>query len=120
MWPKVGEAMMGTITPAAITLLNKRLPNAIRSDRQPDKNIYLFTALADYQREQEILPHLELLEKYENFNLIKSASPCITQHNEVTRYNLNLILALIYQLEQKIIPSWGHIRNGSSWDTVQK
>ncbi|WP_277977487.1 hypothetical protein [Pantoea endophytica] len=120
MWPKVGDAMMGSTTPAAISLLNKLLPNAIRRDRQTDKNIYLFTALADYQREQEILPHLELLEKYQNFNLIESASPCITQHNEVTRYNLNLILALIYQLEQEIIPRWGHICNGSSWDTVQK
>lgn len=120
MWPNVGDAMMGSTTPAAISLLNKLLPNAIRRDRQTDKNIYLFTALADYQREQEILPQLELLEKYQNFNLIESASPCITHHNEVTRYNLNLILALIYQLEQEIIPRWGHIRNGSRWDTVQK
>lgn len=118
MWPKVGEAMMGTITPAAVTLLNKLLPNTLRRDRQTDKNIYLFTALADYQREQEILPNLALLQKYRNFNLIESASPCITQHNEVTRYNLNLILALIYQLEQDITPCWGHIRNGSGWDVA--
>lgn len=61
-----------------------------------------------------------LLEKYKNFNLIESASPCITQRNEVTRYNLNLILALIYQLEQSIIPRWGHIRNGSGWDDMKK
>ncbi len=107
--------MMGEISPAAVALLNKYLPNALRRDRQTQKNIYLFTALADHQRKQEVLPHLGLLEKYSNFNLIESSSPCITQHNEVTRYNLNLILALIYQLEQNITPRWGHIRNGSSW-----
>lgn len=120
MWPEVGKAMMGSITPAAIALLNKSLPNALRRDRQIDKNIYLFTALADYQREQEILPNLELLSKYQNFNLIESASPCITQHNEVTRYNLNLILSLIYQLEQEIIPRWGHVRNGSGWKDLHR
>lgn len=49
--------MMGTITPAAITLLNKLVSNAIRRDHQPDKIINLFTALADYQREQEITPY---------------------------------------------------------------
>lgn len=115
IWPSVGKAMMGEISPAAVALLNNYLPNAVRRDRQTQKNIYLFTALADHQREQEVLPHLGLLEKYSNFNLIESSSPCITQHNEVTRYNLNLILALIYQLEQNIIPRWGHVRNGSSW-----
>ncbi|MGU3415842.1 hypothetical protein ACLBW0_19100 [Enterobacteriaceae bacterium C34A] len=37
------------------------------------------------------------------------------KHTQVTAYNLNLILALIYQFEDGIAPVWGQIRNGSQW-----
>ncbi|PKH20123.1 hypothetical protein CIG19_18395 [Enterobacterales bacterium CwR94] len=112
-WAQVGKEMMGNVTLTNRTMLDSLLPHKIKSDRQLDRNIYLFSSTEDKQFLTEVEPNLPLFEKYENFNLIMSKSPCVTQHIEVTAYNINLILSLIYQFEAEIAPRWGKIENGS-------
>ncbi|NLS54578.1 hypothetical protein [Hafnia alvei] len=114
-WQHVGQAMMGNIHPLNIKILDNYISKQIKTDKDTNKNIYLFTSPQDIQFNSEIKPHLDLLSKYRNFNLIESSSSYVTQHTEVTRYNINLILSLIYQFEDGIFPCWGNIKNGSQW-----
>lgn len=114
-WQSVGQAMMGGISPEKIYILDRYLPGIIKHDKLLEKNIYLFTSPQDKQFLAEVKPHLPLFEKYPNFNLIETCSPLVTEHTQVTAYNLNLILALIYQFEDGISVKWGSIKNGSQW-----
>lgn len=112
-WEPVGRAMMGKISAENIFILDRHLSGIIINDRSIEKNIYLFTSPQDEQYLSEIVPNLSLLHKYQGFNLIETHSPQVTEHTQVTPYNLNLILALIYQFENGIAPAWGNIKNGS-------
>lgn len=112
-WEHVGKAMMGDINENNQYLLDNYLPYALMQDRCLQRNIYLFTSPQDKQFLTEIEPNLDLFKQYSGFNLIETHSPYVSEHTQVTAYNLNLILALIYQFEDGISPVWGHIRNGS-------
>lgn len=114
-WEHVGRSMMGVASPNNIFILDRYLSSIIKQDRMYERHIYLFTSPQDKQFLEEVKPHLPLFEKYSDFNLIETCSPLVTQHTQVTSYNLNLILSLIYQFEEGIAPKWGHIRNGSQW-----
>lgn len=114
-WLEVGNAMMGEVTPENIFVLDRYLSGAIKYDKFLHRNIYLFTSPQDKQFISEIKPHLPLFEKYNGFNLIETCSAFVTEHTQVTAYNINLILSLIYQLEEGISPQWGNIRNGARW-----
>ena len=114
-WEEVGKKMMGSINERNTKLLDEYLPGALHKDKRKDKNIYLFTSPADKQFVTEIQPNLNILSAYENFNLIESKSIYVKEHNQVTRYNLTLILSLIYQLENGITPRLGCVRNGADW-----
>jgi hypothetical protein len=114
-WESVGKKMMGVVNEKNIKLLDEYLINSLRKDKHKNKSIYLFTSPSDKQFSTEIEPNLGILNEYENFNLIESKSIHVSEHNQVTGYNLNLILSLIYQLENGITPRFGHVKNGANW-----
>ena len=69
------------------------------------KNIYLFSSPVD-QWETCMQIH-DSLKKFKNFNHIITQSRCVRQHNEVTSYNVPLILSLILAHGQGIYPRFG-------------
>lgn len=114
-WESVGQKMMGKISPEKIFTLDRHLPGIVKQDKNLDRNIYLFTSPQDKQFSSEVEPHINLFNKYPCLHLIETCSPLVTEHTQVTAYNLNLVLSLIYQFEDGISPNWGHVRNGSQW-----
>lgn len=114
-WEHVGRQMMGEINDAHIKQLDEKLPGMVKNSPHTRTPIYLFTSPIDPQYESEILPNLGLFSRYPRFNFIESRSVLITRHQEVTAFNLPLILALIYQFEHGISPVWGRIKNGEGW-----
>lgn len=93
---------------------NVELIRLIERDDNLRKNIYLITSPADIQYQTEILPHVKILERYENFNYIVTETPLVRQHDQVTRYNVPVILSLLALLAEGFSPRIGHVRNGSS------
>lgn len=89
-------------------------------DKEKSANIYLFTSPDDKQYLTEIEPNIQYLKEYNNFNLIETHSSFATEHNKITSYNLNVILSIIYQLENNITPEFGHVRNGDRWRAEEK
>lgn len=114
-WEPVGYAMMGGVSPEKAFILDRYLSGIIKQDKILQRNIYLFTSPQDKQFINEVEPHLPLFSKYPNFNLIETCSSLVTEHTQVTPYNINLVLSLIYQFEDGISPKWGNIRNGNQW-----
>ncbi len=114
-WEDVGKQMMGNVTENNINMLDNYLKTTLRLDKNKDRNIYLFTSPKDHQFLIEIKPNLSCFDGYSNFSLIESNSTFIEKHNQVAGYNLNLILSIIYQLENNIAPKIGHVKNGDSW-----
>lgn len=114
-WQDVGRVMMGNMDSENINRLDRLLPEKIAADQQLARHIYLFTSPEDEQFETDIVPTLPLLERYENFNLIETHSRFVNRHEDVTRYNVNLVLALVYQFEDGITPWWGIVHNGARW-----
>lgn len=114
-WTHVGQEMMGTISPANINKLDNMLQDVIYRDKHKTANIYLFTSPNDKQFPVEIAPNLALLQEYNHFNLVETSSSFATEHNQITRYNLNVILSIIYQLENNITPAFGRVKNGNGW-----
>lgn len=111
-WPHVLPAMLDS-SQGSVDHLDSILGNVLNSDSLRTKNIYLFTSPSDEQYKTEILPNLYLFKKYTNFNYIETASPLVTQHNEVTRYNVPLILSIFAALSEGAAPSYGFVKNGS-------
>lgn len=114
-WTHVGQEMMGTISPSNINKLDNMLQDVIYRDKHKTANIYLFTSPNDKQFPVEIAPNLALLQEYNHFNLVETSSSFATEHNQITRYNLNVILSIIYQLENNITPAYGRVKNGNGW-----
>jgi hypothetical protein len=112
-WKRVGASMMGDVSPENVSLLNRYLPGIVKYDTLTERNIYLFTSPQDKQYLTEIKPNLALFDKYSAFNLIETHSSLVVKHTDVTPYNLNLILSLIYQFESGISPHWGHVHHGN-------
>lgn len=104
-----------SMTPSGSTqdleALDGILANEIKNS-DSEKNIYLFTSPADTQYQTEILPNLALMRKYTNFNLVTSETPLITKHNQVTKYNVPGILAVLSLLAEGISPRLGEVENG--------
>lgn len=94
--------------------LNQLIPNIISADLDTGKNIYLWSAHGDREYATQVQPFLELFDKYDNFNTIITDSPLVTTHNEVTKYNLSSIIAVINLLIIGISPSFGRVQNGVS------
>lgn len=97
--------MLGASMPQPhIAALDRLLPRIIAADNQVARNVYLFSSPADYQYEEEIKPHLHLLLKYGNFNLILSNSTLVRGHGEVAAYNTPMLLGILNALSRGATP----------------
>ncbi|WP_152666823.1 accessory Sec system protein Asp2 [Arthrobacter sp. YC-RL1] len=112
-WASECDAMFGGKDGAIYKKYENIISNIMNGDEDINKNIYLFTSPSDIQYETEIIPNLHLFEKYTNFNLVTSETPLVSQHDEVTRYNIPLILSVLNFLSEGIYPAFGQVLNGS-------
>lgn len=88
-----------------ISILDHIFDQIIISTSNTEKNIYIFSSPVD-QYETCIQIHSSLT-KFKNFNHIITKSRCVEQHNQITSYNLPLILSLILAHGQGIHPRFG-------------
>lgn len=112
-WASECDAMFGGSDGTTYKKYENIISKIINDDEDVNKNIYLFTSPSDTQYETEIIPNLHLFERYANFNLVTSETPLVSQHNEVTRYNIPLILSVLNFLSEGIYPAFGKMVNGS-------
>lgn len=91
--------------------LNNILPDLIKNDCVNDRNIYLISSPNDLQYKSEIEPYLSHFYKYDNFNFVFTKSQLAWQHNKVTRYNLPLILSILYAHGEGARPKFGWVVN---------
>lgn len=83
------------------------MPRLIKQDAHLDKNIYLLTSEADNQYKPEIEPYLADFAKYKNFNLLKTYSAFVREHNQVTGHHTALLLGIYYALASEATPRYG-------------
>lgn len=107
IWPAVAQNMMGEITDEKVEYLDQLIPKVIKEDENRSKNIYLLTSPADKQYKSEVVPNINLLEKYDNFNLLITNSVLVRQHNQVTSHHVPLILSIFYSLCVGATPKYG-------------
>lgn len=109
-WKQTAEHMMGKehCSTTNIAYLDKLLPRLLKQDKNLDKNIYLLTSEADIQYKPEIEPYLHDFTKYKNFNLLKTYSAFVREHNQVTGHHTALLLSIYYALASDAIPRYGN------------
>ncbi|NRD70193.1 hypothetical protein HQR03_06545 [Psychrobacter okhotskensis] len=104
-WHRTALHMMGAdYSSVDIQFINNLLPRLLKSDTELEKNIYLITSEADNQYKEHLEPNLNDLMKYKNFNLIKSYSLFVREHNQVTSHHTSLVLSILYALASDAIP----------------
>lgn len=112
-WPQVASNMFGSnIVDEDVVLIDSLIPNLLKNDTNKCKNIYLLSSPNDEQFPYEIEPYLSHFFKYENFSFIFTQSSLAWQHNKVTRYNLPIILSILYAHGEGIYPAFGQVKNG--------
>ena len=87
---------------------------AAHNSRTP---VYLITSRSDVQYNSEVAPVLDTMHSLPCFNLITTASPLVTQHIDVTPYNVPATQGLLLLLLDGITPSLGDTTNGKSRQT---
>ncbi|WP_045300642.1 accessory Sec system protein Asp2 [Saccharothrix sp. ST-888] len=108
-----GRYMMGTDMPQQhVDALNGAITEQLKAYGAQGHNVYLFTSEADEQYETEINPHLNLFWNCANFNLIRTNSPMVRQHGEVSGYNLPIISGVLAALTDGAQPRIGFLENG--------
>lgn len=109
-WKITAEHMMGKDHCSTINIayLDKLLPRLLKQDKNLDKNIYLLTSEADIQYKPEIEPYLNDFSKYKNFNLLKTYSAFVRQHNQVTAHHTALLLSIYYALASESVPRYSN------------
>lgn len=112
-WPDVFLAMTLEASERECAYLDLLLPEVIAADRNPSRNIYLFSSESDPQHTTEIVPYLDEFKKYNNFNYVLTASPLVTSHIAVTRYNVPLLVSVLSMLSENLKPVLGSVMNGS-------
>lgn len=104
-WTNVATHMFGdNYQDAQINYCDKLIVNLLKKDSDLNKNIYLLTSEADIQYEGEILPYLDDFRKYSNFNLLKTYSAFVREHNQVTSHHTALLLSIYYALASEATP----------------
>lgn len=111
-WPDSAKNMLGINDKNAVAKIDSLLPQLLSLDQSNDRNIYLITSPDDIQYEVEIEPNLHHFSKYCNFNLIFTRSALAWQHNNITRYNVPIILSIILAHGEGIKPRFGMVSNG--------
>ncbi|MGL6605761.1 hypothetical protein [Aeromonas hydrophila] len=84
----------------------------MKHDKFLDRNIYLISSPRDEFYESEIEPFLHYFWKYNNFNFVFTDSCLAWRHNKVTRYNIPIILSIVYAHGEGIHPQFGFVQNG--------
>ncbi|MGC0271069.1 hypothetical protein ACPROK_16050 [Glutamicibacter soli] len=110
--PNIMRNMFDTEDHSGVHRLDTLIPGLVESDSNTKKNIYLWSAVGDKEFAVQVEPYLNIFEKYENFNSLITDSPLVTAHNEVTKYNLSSIIAVLNLLILGITPKWGMRSNG--------
>lgn len=103
-WNHVAQHMMGSITKVKQDYLDRLIIQSLKQASSLNKNIYLLTSEADIQYEPEIVPVLNDLRKFSNFNLIKTYSVFCREHNQITSHHTAMLLGLYYCLASEAEP----------------
>ncbi len=111
-WPQSAKNMLEDLTPSSISKLDSFIPQWLELDKSADRNIYLITSPDDIQYATEVEPNLPHFSKYSNFNLVVTRSAAAWQHNNITRYNVPIILSIILAHGEGIAPRFGMVSNG--------
>ncbi|RTP87411.1 hypothetical protein EKN30_24050 [Enterobacter asburiae] len=112
-WPNVANNMMGNnYDQGDINILDNLIPDLLKKQRNKDQHIYLITSLDDEQYSTEIAPYINDFNEHQNFNFVITKSHLAWQHNKVTRYNLPIILSIVYANGEGVSPVIGKITNG--------
>lgn len=112
--PVTGQYMLGESMPQQyVDMLDGAVPEMLKARGGQGHNVYLFSSEADEQYETEIDPHLQLFWACENFNFIRTDSPMVRQHGEVSGYNMPLISGLLSALTEGADPRLGFLENGN-------
>lgn len=108
-WKHVANHMLGEgYGKSHVSYLNNLMIKALRDNNNLDKNIYLLTSEADKQYKEEILPFLDDFVRYNNFNLFKSYSLFVREHNQVTGHHTALLLGIYYVLSFGATPRFNN------------
>ncbi len=108
-WQNVAQYMLGKdYNNAHISYVDRLLPQLLKQERYFERNIYLLTSEADEQYKTEITPYLEDFSRYSNFNLLKSYSVFVREHNQVTSHHTALLLSIYYALASEAIPRFNN------------
>lgn len=119
-WPLTAQVMQGEISKENTDYLDFLIPELIKNDGNKNRNIYLISSPDDIQYETEVKPHLDSFEKYDNFNFIFTRSALAWQHNVITRYNVPIVLSIIYAHGEGVHPRFGRVSNGvpaAGWES---
>jgi len=111
-WPQSAKNILGSISEDKIAKMDSLIPQLLSLDQSIDRNIYLITSPDDIQYKVEIEPNLHHFSKYLNFNFVVTRSALAWQHNNITRYNVPIILSIILAHGEGIIPRFGMVNNG--------
>lgn len=106
-WLYAFRHMMGDLDIEGVEALQEGLNHFIATaaaNACSEKNIYLFTSLADPQYKTEVAPNLGLFDKFTNFNLIMANSAFITRHNQVNRHIVSPVIALVHLTSMGLAP----------------
>lgn len=104
-WKEVAAHMMGEFYQKShISYLDNLIVRLLKQESDFNRNIYLLTSEADIQYNTEISPYLADFAKYENFNLLKSFSVFVREHNQVTSHHTALLLSIYYALASEAVP----------------
>lgn len=104
-WKDVAIHMMGEFYQKShISYLDNLIVRLLKQESDFNRNIYLLTSEADIQYNTEISPYLADFNKYSNFNLLKSFSVFVREHNQVTLHHTALLLSIYYALASEAVP----------------
>lgn len=120
-WPNVAKNMMGhDYNQKDIDTLDALIPDLLNKCKNKNQHIYLISSPNDEQYPNEIAPYINYFSAYQNFNFVFTQSRLAWQHNKVTRYNLPLILSIIYANGEGVSPFFGKIINGYHSDSIDE
>lgn len=106
-WKSVASHIMGNdYNYAHISYMDKLLVNLLKKESNFERNLYLLTSESDVQYKVEIEPYLSDFSKYSNFNLLKSYSVFVREHNQVTSHHTSLLLSIYYALASEAVPKF--------------
>ncbi|PQZ92222.1 hypothetical protein CQ018_11960 [Arthrobacter sp. MYb227] len=99
-------------TDEEVERLDRILPNLLEEKSSSSINIYLFSSQSDYQYATEIEPYISTYEQYGNFNYVQLNSPFVTDHIDVSRYSVPMVLSILTALAERAKLRFGRIESG--------